>query len=105
MTCQLTGARLCVESHMFRLLLLVPLLLGTTALAQQRQLNAGDSALVGRILLAEDRRDSASTALTEGRTHADARISLLARRAAARIRDPKFVARDSLPKLPAPPRY
>ena len=56
-----------------------------------------DSALVGRILLAEDRRDSAGTALSEGAAHPDVRIRMLAQRARGRIRDPKFAARDSLP--------
>ncbi len=61
-----------------------------------------DSALVGRILLAEDRRDSTDAALAEGMANSDARISLMARRALGRIRTPRFVARDSFPPLPAP---
>jgi cyclophilin family peptidyl-prolyl cis-trans isomerase len=71
------------------------------ALAQSR----ADSALVGRILLAEDRRDSTSASLTEGMRHRDARIATIAKRAAGRIRDPKFAGRDSLPPLPPPPKY
>jgi cyclophilin family peptidyl-prolyl cis-trans isomerase len=54
-----------------------------------------DSALVGRILLAEDRRDSTDGALAEGTRHSDGRVRLLARRALGRIRDPRFSARDS----------
>jgi cyclophilin family peptidyl-prolyl cis-trans isomerase len=66
-------------------------------------LNGADSALIGRVLLAEDRRDSTDRALREALRHADARVQLLARRALGRIRDPLFVARDSLPPVaPAP---
>jgi cyclophilin family peptidyl-prolyl cis-trans isomerase len=75
------------------------------ALAQRGALTALDSALVRRILLAEDRRDSANTAFTEGLRHRDARVQSLARRASARVRDPRFVARDSFPALPSPPAY
>src|SRR5918992_461527 len=69
--------------------------------AQSSVLSAPDSALVGRILLAEDRRDSTDVALMEGLRHADARVRTLARRALGRIRDPRFAARDSLPALRA----
>src|SRR5215217_2707423 len=62
---------------------------------------APDSALVGRILLAEDRRDSTDGALAEGERHADPRVRALARRARGRIRDPRFAARDSFPALRA----
>ena len=89
-----------------RLALLAALIvLPAAATAQARPLTAFDSALVGRILLAEDRRDSADVALAEGARHADARVRTIALRARGRIRDPKFVARDSLPPLPPPPRY
>src|SRR2546423_7121897 len=71
----------------------------------QAPLGAADSALVGRILLAEDRRDASDSALGEGVRHQDARIQLLARRAISRIGDPKFASRDSFPALPAPPLY
>jgi cyclophilin family peptidyl-prolyl cis-trans isomerase len=64
-----------------------------------------DSALVARILLAEDRRDSSDAALTEGASHGNARIQQLALRAAARIRDPIFSTRDQLPPLAVPPAY
>lgn len=75
------------------------------ALAQRGALPASDSALAYRILVAEDRRDTNSIAITEGLRHRDPRIQLLARRAAARSRDARFAARDSLPPLPAPPVY
>ena len=65
--------------------------------AAQATLSAADSALIGRVLLAEDRRDSTDGALAEGERHADARVRLLARRARERIRDPQFAARDSFP--------
>jgi cyclophilin family peptidyl-prolyl cis-trans isomerase len=81
------------------------LTLSSAAGAQRAALTAKDSALVGRILLAEDRRDSTDAALKEGASHADARINLLARRAMGRIRDPRFAARDSLPPLPPPPTW
>lgn len=70
--------------------------------AAQNALTAADSALVGRIILAEDRRDSTDAALLDGSRHADGRIRALAQRARGRISDPHFAARDSLPALPAP---
>jgi cyclophilin family peptidyl-prolyl cis-trans isomerase len=73
----------------------------TTATAQAR-LSRADSALIGRILLAEDRRDSTDRALADGMAHGNHRVRVIARRARGRIRDPLFVARDSLPVLPAP---
>ena len=79
--------------------------LGPTSPAHAQTLTSADSALIGRILLAEDQRDASNPALTEGAQHPDARIQLLARRAAARIGDPKFASRDSFPRLPAPPSY
>jgi cyclophilin family peptidyl-prolyl cis-trans isomerase len=82
--------------------LLVALSTPRASAAQTRMLSPADSALIGRILLAEDRRDSSDRALAEGLRHADDRVRLLARRAHGRIRDPKFSARDSLPALRAP---
>ncbi len=73
--------------------------------ARAQGLSSADSALVGRILVAEDRRDSTDAALAEGARHADARVRVIAERAGDRIRDPKFVARTSLPPLPAPPTW
>ena len=75
----------------------------SVAPAAAQTASPADSALVARILLAEDRRDSTDASLTEGLRHADGRIVLLARRAAGRIRDPEFRTRDSLPPLPASP--
>jgi cyclophilin family peptidyl-prolyl cis-trans isomerase len=82
-------------------------LLASTSVGAQRAPSRADSALVGRILLAEDRRDSASAAFAEGKRSSDSRIQIIARRGEARVRDPKFAVRDSLPgaKLPAPPAY
>ena len=86
-----------------RLILSLALLLPAAAVAQQaRPLSVADSTLVGRVLLAEDRRDSTDAALARALQHPDARLRTLARRAIARIRDPKFVSRDSLPALPPP---
>ncbi|MGH7658181.1 MAG: molybdopterin-dependent oxidoreductase, partial [Gemmatimonadales bacterium] len=73
--------------------------------AQTQDLSPADSALAGRILSAEDRRDPAAAALSLGEQHSDPRIRLLARRAAERIRDPAFANRDSFPALPAPPEW
>jgi cyclophilin family peptidyl-prolyl cis-trans isomerase len=67
------------------------------------QARTPDSALVGRILLAEDRRDSTDVALTDAARHPDERVRLLARRARVRIRDPQAGSRDSMGTLPAPP--
>lgn len=87
-----------------RSLIVTAALLGIPAVlgAQASSLSAADSALVGRILLAEDRRDASDRALAEGESHSDARVSVLARRARWRITDSLFAARDSLPALPAP---
>jgi cyclophilin family peptidyl-prolyl cis-trans isomerase len=74
----------------------------TGAIAQEGMLSRADSALIGRILLAEDRRDSTDASLADGARHADSRVRVLARRAMGRIRDPQFAARDSLPPV-APP--
>ena len=73
--------------------------------AQERALSAADSALIGRVLIAEDMRDSTAGALTEASRHTDARVRVLAQRARGRIGDPPFAARDSLPPLPAPPAW
>ena len=76
-----------------------------TAAAQRQEPSAADSALIGRILLAEDRRDSSDVAIAEGLRHGDSRVRVIATRALGRIRDPRFVARDSLPALSAPPSW
>lgn len=61
-----------------------------------------DSAVIRRVLLAEDRRDTSDAALNEGLRSANAKVRVIAQRARARITDAKFVARDSLPPLSAP---
>ena len=72
-------------------------------LQAQAPLTPTDTALIGRIILAEDRRDSMDAALARGAAHGDPRVRFLARRAMGRIRDPIFAARDSLGvTLPAP---
>jgi cyclophilin family peptidyl-prolyl cis-trans isomerase len=73
--------------------------------AQSAPLSAADSALVGRILLAEDRRDTSDRALGEGLRHVDARIRTLAQRAHGRTVDRRFAARVSLPALRPPPAW
>src|SRR5687767_14486541 len=75
-----------MKKYWIILLLLAP----APALAQTR----ADSALIGRILVAEDRRDSTDAAIAAGLRHADPRVRLIAGRALGRIRDPLFAARD-----------
>ena len=70
-----------------------------------QSLTPADSALVGRILLAEDRRDSLDAALTEGESHFDARVRVLVQRARGRIRDPRLALRDALPPAVPPPAH
>ena len=87
-------------------LLVVPLSMAlAVALPAQTSASRADSALVGRILGAEDRRDSTDEALRAGMASADARVALIARRALARMRDPRFAGRDSLGVAPAAPAY
>lgn len=81
------------------------LILPAATAAQHASLSAADSALVGRVLVAEDSRDSTASALREALSHADARIRALAQRARWRISDPLFAARDSLAPLRPPPAY
>lgn len=90
------------SSHLPALLLAVLLAPVASSSAQRRALSASDSALVGHILIAEDRRDASSTVLDSGAHHADARIRTIAWRARSRIGDPTFAARDSLPVPRAP---
>ncbi len=71
-------------------------------------LTSADSALVGRILLAEDARDATAEALRAGMAHGDATIRWMAIRARERITDPMFAKRDSLqgaPQVETPPTY
>ena len=90
---------------MNRALVILVALCGVSTARGQQPPAASDSALVARILLAEDERDASSPALAEGIASADPRIQLLARRAKSRIGDPKFASRDSFPPLAAPPSY
>jgi cyclophilin family peptidyl-prolyl cis-trans isomerase len=75
------------------------------AAAQRPELSSTDSSLIGRILLAEDRRDSNDAAIGQGLRNGDVRVRVIATRAIGRIRDPRFAARDSLPALSPPPSY
>jgi cyclophilin family peptidyl-prolyl cis-trans isomerase len=88
--------------HVIRAGLLLLALHGTVG-AQAASLSRADSALVGRVLAAEDRRDAGDGALTVAAGHTDARVRLVALRALGRIRDPKFAARESLPAVPPSP--
>ncbi|HEX2080121.1 MAG TPA: peptidylprolyl isomerase [Longimicrobium sp.] len=81
------------------------ILLLLLAAAPGRAQTAADSALVGRILAAEDRRDSTDAAVAAGLRHPDARVRVIAGRARGRIRDPQFAARDSLPPVAAAPAW
>lgn len=82
--------------------LITAITLFAAAPAAAQSLSGADSALVHRILMAEDRRTATTTALAEGAGHADERIRLIAMRARLRIADSAFKVRDSLPPLPAP---
>ena len=64
---------------------------------RRAELSTGDSALIGRILLAEDRRDSTDGALAEGSRHADstrpdARATRARTHQGSAIRDARFPA-------------
>ena len=78
------------------------LALPTALSAQDLSLTAADSALVGRILLAEDRRDGRDRALADGMKHRSAQIRTIAERARGRVADPHYTKRNTLPPLPAP---
>ncbi len=80
------------------------LLLPTAGLAQWvgGTLTAADSALIGAVLLAEERRDAGAPSLRVAATHDDPRVRRLAARAAARITDSTFASRDALAQPGAP---
>ncbi len=61
-----------------------------------RELTPADSALIYAVLTAEEQRDAGAEALRVGAAHADPRVRGISRRAAARISDSSFAARDSL---------
>lgn len=83
----------------------IPLSVLAVSAAFAQASSSTDTILVRRILAAEDRRDTTDHVLTGGAASRDRRVALIARRALARIRDPKFAGRDSLGALPAPPSY
>jgi len=87
------------------ILTLAATILAAGSATAQQPLFRADSLLVRRILEAEDRRDSSDAALRQDLSSRNRRIAVIARRAFGRIRDPLFAARDSLPALPAPPKY
>ncbi len=80
-------------------------LLFAAEVAAAQTLTPQDSALIGRVLLAEDRRDASDPAIAQAAAHADARLRRFAQRSRGRIADAKFVGRDSLPPLAAPPAW
>jgi cyclophilin family peptidyl-prolyl cis-trans isomerase len=88
-----------------RLIALGAALMLAAPAAAQSPLTRADTALVTRILLAEDRRDSTDLALREGGQHADPRIRAMVQRARGRIGEARFASRTALPALPAPPSY
>jgi cyclophilin family peptidyl-prolyl cis-trans isomerase len=87
-----------------RALALLFLLHGPLA-AQHAPLTRADTALVQRVLTAEDRRDPNDAALAAAARHPDVRVRTVAERALGRINDSLFASRDSLPAVPAPPQY
>ena len=110
-----TAERTCHDSvtlshdirAMRRILLVLVPFLAACASAPRVAVTDADAALVYAILTAEDRRNPSADALVQGLAHSDERIRAIARRAAERIRDPRFAKRDSIggPALPAPPRW
>jgi cyclophilin family peptidyl-prolyl cis-trans isomerase/HEAT repeat protein len=70
--------------------------------AQGGRHSASDTALVARVLLAEQRRDAADPAIAQGIAHPDPFVSRIAQRARGRIVDTLFATRDSLPALRPP---
>lgn len=95
----------CADRNHGRLALCLVLLMGIplTGAAQATPLARTDSALVARILMAEDRRDTTDAALAEGRAHPDPRLRTLAERVVARTRDARFADRADFPALPQAP--
>lgn len=85
-------ARLVVLAAAAAIALPVP----TAAQAPAPTLSAADSALVYRVLVAEDRRDGSAPALAEASGHRDARVRRIAERARARIADSTFTDRETL---------
>lgn len=85
--------------------LLLCLSLGVTTLSAQAPTAGPDTVLLWRVLSAEDRRDTTDRALADAVKSRDPRVALIARRAMARIGDPKYSARDALGALPAPTPY
>jgi cyclophilin family peptidyl-prolyl cis-trans isomerase len=83
-------------------LCLLVFLFSSAANGQSGDLTRADSQLVGRILAAEEARDSTAPALAEGTRHPDSRIRSIARRATWRIRDSLFANRDSLDAMTPP---
>lgn len=79
------------------------LLLAAPAAAQSVPLSRADTALILRVLTAEDRRDPDDVALREAMAHPSGRIRALAARARGRIVDPRFGLRDSLASAAAAP--
>jgi cyclophilin family peptidyl-prolyl cis-trans isomerase len=84
--------------------LLLALLVAPMA-TQSQSVSRADSALIGRLLLAEDRRDTTQDAYAAGLSHADPRIRRIAFRGMHRSRDAAFARRDSLSPAPASPRF
>jgi cyclophilin family peptidyl-prolyl cis-trans isomerase len=70
--------------------------------AGQATLVPADSALLTRILFAEDRRDTSDAAIAAGLAHRDERVRTIAQRARARITEPGYASRTSLAPLPSP---
>jgi cyclophilin family peptidyl-prolyl cis-trans isomerase len=73
--------------------------------AGAQSLTKQDSALVARLLTAENQRDTSAAAYAEGVAHADQRIQFIAKRALARSTDARFTKREAFAVQPAPPAY
>jgi len=99
------GRRCSIRRMRSNSLLAAAFLLPAVVIAQRPAPSAADSALVAQLLRLEDARTATDDAFERGLRHPDPRVRAIAQRAAGRIRDPKFAARDSLPPLPPPPAW
>ncbi len=94
-----------VIRHFYRPAMMLMLLAPAAASCQRAVLSRSDSALVGRILAAEQRNDATDPALGLGEAHADLRVRTIALRTKGRIADSTFAARSELPPAAASPAW
>jgi len=88
-----------------RFLPLLCLTLPLVPATAQAPLTRTDSALVARVLLAEQMRDTSAAAFGPALQHPDSVVRQLARRASARIADPRFQERTAFTSALPPERW